>query len=385
MYEISVTEGDSLQPMLQESDIKKLQVRLLTWFDATRRDLPWREGKGIKRDPYKVWLAEIMLQQTTVATVMPRYQRFLDRWPTVIDLAAAPLDDVLHEWQGLGYYARARNLHQCATVVANDHRGLFPETEKGLRDLPGIGDYTAAAIAAIAFGEQASPVDGNIIRVLSRLYCLASPMPAVKAAVQDKASVLTPKDRPGDFAEALMDLGATICMPKKANCPACPWTGLCQAEKEGAPETYPVKAAKKAKPIRKGWAIIMENNRGEILLQKRPEKGLLGGMDGVPTTDWLERAQSKKDALKDWPALNWQEGQEIVRHTFTHFHLELKILSAVYPGDDDRDGERHHNLEGGFWCPVAGLDKTALPTVMKKVLKGAGLADRVLSGQKPTG
>ena len=333
---------------------------LLSWYDRHRRVLPWRVAPGETPDPYRVWLSEIMLQQTTVATVGPYFEDFIRRWPTVHDLAAAGLDDVLHAWQGLGYYARARNLHKCAKVVAGDLSGLFPDDEEGLLKLPGIGPYTAAAIAAIAFMRRAAPVDGNILRVISRLMRLEPPLPGLRNHVSKALEPLVPADRPGDFVQAMMDLGATVCTPRRPDCAACPWQGDCAARRKGDPEAYPRKAPRKAKPVRHGVVFWTVDAKGAVLLRRRPEKGLLGGMMEFPSTDWREEAWSEDEAVNHAPAAKpWRPLPGVVKHTFTHFHLELRVLSGQAAGAD------------GVWCPISNLKDHALPTVMKKVARHA--------------
>ncbi|MCP5372579.1 MAG: A/G-specific adenine glycosylase [Hyphomicrobiales bacterium] len=337
----------------------RLRERLLRWYDARGRDLPWRRRDGVPPAPYGVWLSEIMLQQTTVATVRGYYGRFLDRWPAVGDLAAAPLDDVLHAWQGLGYYARARNLHRCARVVATDHGGRFPDTEHGLRALPGVGPYTAAAIAAIAFARPAAPVDGNIARVVTRLRALDTPWPKVRETVEGEVRALVGTRRPGDFVQAMMDLGATVCTPRDPDCGACPWAGACAARAAGRAADFPVKAPRRAKPVRRGVAFWITDPTGAVLLRRRPERGLLGGMMEVPSTDWAEQGVAPEDAPAQAPAGGgWTALPGLVRHTFTHFHLELSVLAGRAAGREAVDG---------VWCPVGDLGAHALPTVMRKV------------------
>lgn len=334
---------------------------LLEWYDRERRDLPWRMAPGHKSDPYKVWLSEIMLQQTTVVTVKSYYQKFLQNWPTVQDLAAADLDEVLHAWQGLGYYARARNLHKCAQVVTRDYNGRFPEQEKRLLDLPGIGPYTAAAVASIAFGAKTTPVDGNVERVMSRLFCVEEKLPKAKGELARLAQTLTPDERTGDFAQALMDLGATICSPKKAACGICPWMKGCQARLSGDPTEYPKKEPKKQKPTRRGFVYWLVRKDGHVLIRRRPEKGLLGGLMEFPSTDWVEKEISRQDAQNKAPASAlWSLLDGQVRHTFTHFHLELNILVGRVSGNPPVNG---------IWVKPENLDEYALPTLMKKVVK----------------
>ncbi|MFL5235780.1 MAG: A/G-specific adenine glycosylase, partial [Microvirga sp.] len=259
---------------------------LLAWYDRHRRDLPWRAKAGVPPDPYRVWLSEIMLQQTTVAAVKPFYERFLQRFPTVARLAEAPVEEVMQAWAGLGYYSRARNLHACAKAVAEGHGGRFPDTEAGLRRLPGIGAYTAAAIAAIAFDRPAAAVDGNVERVVSRLFLVETPLPKAKPAIRDLAEALVPAGRPGDFAQALMDLGATICTPKRPACALCPWMRPCRARAEGLQEAFPRKTPKAEGAVRRGAVFVALRADGAVLLRTRPPEGLLGGMAEPPTSAW---------------------------------------------------------------------------------------------------
>ena len=337
-------------------------ARLLAWYDRHRRRLPWRALPGERADPYRVWLSEIMLQQTTVATVGPYFERFLARWPDIRALAAAPLDDVLHAWQGLGYYARARNLHACARAVVAAHDGGFPATEAALRALPGIGDYTAAAIAAIAFDQPAVPVDGNIERVVARLFRVRTPLPEAKPELRRLAATLAPATRPGDFAQAAMDLGATVCTPAKPKCVLCPWREDCRARQEGVAEELPARKPKAAKPLRRGVAFWAVRKDGASLLRRRPAKGLLGGMMEVPSTEWRVAPWSVAAARKAAPVkTRWRKLPGLVRHSFTHFDLELEILVGTVPPGQDRDA-------AGIWVVPAELKTQALPTVMKKVI-----------------
>jgi A/G-specific adenine glycosylase len=336
---------------------------LLDWYDRHRRILPWRAAPGETADPYHVWLSEIMLQQTTVAAVKPYFESFLARWPRVEDLAAAELDEVLHAWAGLGYYARARNLHKCARVVAGEHGGRFPDTEEGLAELPGVGPYTAAAIAAIAFGRKASPMDGNIERVVARLFAVEEPLPAAKPHLRRLAATLTPDARAGDYAQAVMDLGSTICTPRKPMCALCPWMDACVARVSGAPDAFPRRAAKADKPTRRGVIFWTLDNDGRVLIRRRPENGLLGGMMEFPSTDWREEGASEADTRAAAPVkARWSALPGQVRHTFTHFHLELSVLSGR---TTDPTGA------AGLWCAVDRLSDYALPNVMKKVVRHA--------------
>jgi A/G-specific adenine glycosylase len=332
--------------------------KLLSWYDKQHRKLPWRAAPGQLAAPYHVWLSEIMLQQTVVKTVIPYYHHFLTRWPSVQDLAAADLDQVLHAWQGLGYYARARNLHKCAQVVAIEYNGVFPDTEDGLRALPGIGPYTAAAVAAIAFGRKASPVDGNIERVVSRLFAVEDPLPMVKPELRRLAEEITPTRRAGDHAQALMDLGATICLPRAPLCDRCPVAKNCLGHGRG---DLPRRQPKTARPTRYGVAFCLFNDDGHLLLRRRPERGLLGGMMEVPSTDWRETTWSKAEITDNAPlATEWRALPGSVVHVFTHFRLELE----VWTGLGSRPAEASE-----IWHPPADLGTLALPTVIKKVLR----------------
>jgi len=337
--------------------------KLLAWYDGNRRRLPWRAAPDARPDPYHVWLSEIMLQQTTVATVGPYFESFVRRWPTIDALAAAPLDDVLHAWQGLGYYARARNLHRCARLVAGGLGGRFPEDEAGLRQLPGVGAYTAAAIAAIAFGRRAVVVDGNVERVMARVFAVQEPLPGAKASLQKLADLLTPDRRAGDYAQAVMDLGATICTPRGPKCLLCPWNEAC-AGRERA-EALPRRAPKPERPTRRGVAFWITRPDGSVMLRRRPEKGLLGGMSEVPSTEWAESEMPSLNQARKaspLPALDWRELPGIVTHTFTHFHLELRVVV----------GKVGHNAgPSATWRHPDDFGREALPTVMKKVARHA--------------
>jgi A/G-specific adenine glycosylase len=336
---------------------------LLAWYDRHRRVLPWRARPGEHANPYRVWLSEIMLQQTTVKAVGPYFTKFLARWPTVSDLGAASLDDVLRMWAGLGYYSRARNLHACAVAVMRDHGGVFPDSESGLRALPGIGPYTAAAIAAIAFDRRTMPVDGNIERVVSRLFAVEEPLPQAKPRIKELAKALLGPSRAGDSAQALMDLGATICTPKKPACALCPLNDGCAARMRGDQETFPRKGAKKTGAQRRGAAFVV--TRGdELLVRTRPDKGLLGGMTEVPTSEWLA-GHDDKAALAQAPAVrgvtHWHRKAGVVTHVFTHFPLELAVYTARVPA-----GTRAPS--GMRFVPIATLKDEALPNVMRKVI-----------------
>jgi len=338
-------------------------ARLLAWYDRHRRRLPWRAEAGERADPYRVWLSEIMLQQTTVRAVGPYFEKFLSRWPDVTALGRASLDDVLRMWAGLGYYSRARNLHACAVAVLNDHDGVFPDTEDGLRALPGIGPYTAAAIAAIAFDRRTMPVDGNIERVVTRLYAIEEALPQAKPLIKAMAATLLGPSRAGDSAQALMDLGATICTPKKPACVVCPLNDDCAGRARGDQETYPRKAPKKTGTLRRGAAFVVTRG-GELLVRSRPAKGLLGGMTEVPGSQWLA-GQADAAALAQAPELKgvtrWHRKTGAVTHVFTHFPLELVVYTANVP-------PRTRAPEGMRWVPVATLDGEAFPNVMRKAI-----------------
>ncbi|MFO0995628.1 MAG: A/G-specific adenine glycosylase [Alphaproteobacteria bacterium] len=350
-------------------EARALARRLLRWYDAHRRRLPWRALPGEGSDPYRVWLSEIMLQQTTVAAVKPYFEDFLKRWPRIEDLARAEIDDVLARWQGLGYYARARNLHRCARLLCERHGGVFPESEAQLRTLPGIGAYSAAAIAAIAFGQRAVVVDGNVERVMARLHGLTIPLPKAKARIRVLADSLTPARRTGDYAQAIMDLGATVCTPRKPACDRCPWSRACAARASGSPEALPRRLKKKARPLRRGVAFWAVRSDGAVLLRRRREAGLLGGMMEIPSTDWRAGAWTHEAArpLAPLPA-RWRDLDGIVRCGFTHFDLELTVLAARVPNGRAAP-------KGTFWWPLDRLGEQALPTVMKKVVAHARAAE----------
>ena len=343
---------------------------LLDWYDRERRDLPWRAHKGRRPDAYKVWLSEIMLQQTTVKAVIPYYERFLARWPTVAKLAAADQDDVLSMWAGLGYYTRARNLVKCAQAVAARPDGKFPRTEAELRELPGIGPYTAAAIAAIAFGEPATPVDGNIERVTARLFAITRPLPAAKKELKRLAATLTPAKRPGDFAQAMMDLGATVCSPKRPSCLMCPLQQDCHAHAKGIEAELPARLDKLQRPTRYGIAFLALREDGHVLLRKRPEAGLLGGMLEVPSTDWADDWLSADLALGAAPVRgDWWPVPGAVIHTFTHFRLELMVFRAIVPANSGLTFWA--SPERCRWIARRDLHAAALPSVMRKVIAHA--------------
>jgi A/G-specific adenine glycosylase len=356
---------------------------VLEWYDRARRDLPWRARPGARPDPYAVWLSEIMLQQTTVAAVKAYYEKFLALWPGVRDLAAAPLEDVLKAWAGLGYYSRARNLHACARRVVSEHGGAFPAQESALRLLPGIGPYTAGAIASIAFDRPAIVVDGNVERVVARLKALETPLPAAKKEIAAFVAAILPENRPGDFAQAMMDLGATVCAPRAPGCPICPLARFCAA-KTGKPQDFPKKPPKKARPFRRGAVFVLRRADGALLARRRPERGLLGGMTEFFGSDWRE------GRADDWPekifrrgvcasapcaTARWRLAGE-VDHVFTHFALRLSVFVADA-------GENFVAPEEGFWLAAQDLRAAALPSVMRKVERCAFKALHLPEGGKP--
>lgn len=343
---------------------------LLGWYDRHRRSLPWRAAAGDAPDPYRIWLSEVMLQQTTVAAVGPRFRRFLDRFPTVDALAAAPEAAVMEEWAGLGYYARARNLHACARAVAA-RGGSFPDTEAGLRALPGIGAYTAAAIAAIAFGRPVVPVDGNVERVAARVFAVAAPLPGAKprlaALAQGFMGDAAAQARPGDFAQALFDLGATLCTPRAPACALCPWQTACAARAAGMQEALPAKAPKRARPLRHGAHFLLTDGAGLLLLRRRPPRGLLGGMLEVPGTPWRETPWPAEEAMAHAPrpGLDWRAVPGEARHGFTHFELAMRLFAATLPRLEPAEAEEAR--------PLAGAE-AVLPTAMRQLLRLAAAA-----------
>ena len=332
---------------------------LLEWYDRHARDLPWRIGpgpraRGARPDPYRVWLSEVMLQQTTVAAVRDYFHRFTTLWPTVEALAAAEDGRVMGEWAGLGYYARARNLLKCARVVTHEHGGRFPETAEALRALPGIGPYTAAAIAAIAFDRPETVVDGNVERVMARRFDIRTPLPAAKPEIAARAAELTPEARPGCYAQAVMDLGATICTPKNPACGICPWRDDCAGRLAGTAAELPAKTPKKPKPVRHGIAYLARRVDGAWLLERRPDSGLLGGMLGWPGSEWTEGDPAPAPPIR----AEWRDVGAEARHTFTHFHLRLALRTALVPME--RTPER------GAFLPLEEFRPSDLPTVMRK-------------------
>jgi A/G-specific adenine glycosylase len=342
-------------------------ANLLAWYDRHARVLPWRARRDERADPYRVWLSEVMLQQTTVKAVAPYYAQFLSRWPTVDALAAAGLDDVLRAWAGLGYYARARNLHACAKVIVERHGSQFPRSMDALRALPGIGDYTAAAVAAISFDLPAVPVDGNVERVVSRLFAVEEELPAAKRAIKQLAKSLLPPRRTGDFAQALMDLGATICAPKRPVCALCPWNESCAAFARRDQETFPRKAPKREGRLRSGAAFVVLRAGGDVLLRRRPDKGLLAAMIEVPGSDWtheFDLSEAPRVAPRLRAKIHWRRLGGVVRHVFTHFPLELAVFTAQVPRATVAP-------KGTRWVKISDLAGEALPNVMRKVLAHA--------------
>ncbi|MBB5746513.1 A/G-specific adenine glycosylase [Brevundimonas variabilis] len=337
------------------TDVASLRSDLLAWYDARARTLPWRAppGSGVRTDPYRVWLSEVMLQQTTVPHATPYFLSFTKRWPTVAALAAVDDGELMGAWAGLGYYARARNLLACARAVANDHDGVFPDTEAGLLALPGVGAYTAAAVAAIAFDRPANVVDGNVERVMARLFAVDTPLPGGKVELKRLAGTLVTDDRPGDWAQALMDLGATVCRPRSPLCLVCPVARHCQGLASGEPERFPVKGAKAPRPHRTGVAWVMRDGQGRVAVVRRPDKGLLGGMIGLPTSDWGEGPEVTDPVVADW------RDAGAIEHVFTHFSLTLQVRVATAAAKDV------------IWLEEAEA-MSALPTVFAKALVRAG-------------
>jgi A/G-specific adenine glycosylase len=360
----------SLQQQSRKSEAsgrEEMAARLLAWYDRYHRDLPWRIApfalaRGERPDPYRVWLSEVMLQQTTVEAVKPYFHAFTARWPDVAALAAADPDDIMKAWAGLGYYSRARSLRKCAEIVAGRHGGHFPETVDELSRLPGVGPYTAAAIAAIAFDRPAAVVDGNVERVIARLEAIETPLPEAKPAIRAAVERLVPQQRPGDFAQATMDLGATICTPKRPSCMICPLNDDCAALSFGDPERFPVRMAKAERPERVGAAFVAVRDDGAVLLRKRKENGLLGGMAEVPGTSWTARLDGETDAAAAPFPAEWRFCGR-VRHVFTHFALDLAVFRA--------DVGSLAAPPGHWWAPKDAIHTEALPTVMKKAIEAA--------------
>ena len=352
-------------------NVARIRRRVLAWYDRNARALPWRTP-AVQADPYRVWLSEVMLQQTTVAAAIPYYEAFVARWPTVRDLADADLDAVLHAWQGLGYYARAHNLHAAARIVVRDLDGRFPDTAKSLRSLPGIGEYTAAAVAAIAFSRPEAAVDSNVARVLGRVLAADEPPVAADARIRAWAQLLAPNSRPGDHAQAMMDLGATVCAPRAPRCGVCPLSADCAAFRTGRPESFPRRPPKAVRPRRRGVIFWTLGGDGRVLLRKRPLTGLLAGLMEFPSTEWRERPWKIAEARARAPVkARWRRVDGTVRHTFTHFELELAVLSGrVDPETALGRGPQW------TWCALERLGEHALPTLMRKVARHALGHDR---------
>ncbi len=347
---------------LDETTARPLLQRLLAWYDDHRRDLPWRAGPDASANPYHVLVSELMLQQTTVATVRQRFDLFIERFPSLAVLAEVDEAEVLHAWQGLGYYRRARALHACARTVVAEHGGVLPSDVTLLLTLPGVGAYTAKAIAAIAFDQPVVPVDGNVMRVLSRLFRVENPLPKATKELQDLALKFEPCPRPADTAQALMDLGATVCRPRDPDCLACPWSAACLAHAGGVAAILPKREPRRPKPVRQGVAFLLTRPDGAILFRRRPAEGLLGGLHELPSSPWEPAPIDRDAALEKAPidaAWHFHEGK--VRHVFTHFVLELDLAEA-----------RVQHPPEGLWQPVGTFGELALPTVMKKLLRQAG-------------
>ena len=352
--------------------VRPKSADLLRWYDQNARQLPWRVPPSApsvdssinqdlqQPDPYRIWLSEIMLQQTTVTAVIPYFNSFIRRWPTIKDLARAQLDSVLQAWAGLGYYARARNLHKSAAIIVKEHEGKFPNTKKELLELPGVGPYTASAIAAIAFGQSEAVVDVNVERVLARLFAVQETLPTAKTRLNELARSLTPKTRPGDYAQGVMDLGATICTFRQPKCEICPWLPSCKAYKLGNVDQFPKRLPKEKRPIRKGIAFWVVGVDGSVLLRRRPETGLLGGMIEVPSTNW--DVAGSMDLFKAPLLAEWNELPGKVSHSFTHFKLELKVMAARV---------KKNSRVNGMWILPSGFSQQALPTLTKKIISHA--------------
>lgn len=340
--------------------MKTISNHLLNWYDQHGRTLPWRAKGKQKPDPYHVWISEIMLQQTTVAAVIPYFLSFTKRWPTIKDFSKASLDDVLHAWQGLGYYSRARNLHKAAGIITDKFKGQLPNAETDLLSLPGLGPYTSAAVSAIAFNQVSAPVDGNIERVIARLFCIAGLNPQLKKDVTAKLKPLVPNDRPGDFIQALMDLGATVCLPENPKCDICPLQKNCRAFQTNRVKDFPTKKTKAKIPVRKTIVFWVEDKNGNVLIRKRPEKGLLASMMEIPSSAWSTDFNLEK-ALKEAPLkLNYKLQPGTLRHTFTHFHLDMQIATA-----------ETKSKQKGLWVHPKDFQDYAFPNLMKKIIKAS--------------
>ncbi len=339
-----------------------IDQKLLAWYDENRRELPWRAAPGMRQNPYFVWISEIMLQQTTVPAVVKYFARFTARFPTIQDLARADLDDVLTLWQGLGYYARARNLHKCAQKLVAEYGGEFPTAKTELMQLPGIGHYTAGAIAAIAFDMPEYAVDANVERVVARLFAVRDPLPQSKKTIFAHAESITPQKRAGDYLQAMMDLGATLCSVTQPQCAACPIVKNCQAHENGIAAELPRKIKNKNKPTRYGQAFVVLNDKRQILLRKRAGKTMLGDMIELPSSDWDRKLAEKKTVAPPPKGADWNKLKSRVRHSFTHFDLELDLYAA---------NTNRKPFDDGFWWNIKDLDQVALPTLFKKAIRVA--------------
>lgn len=347
---------------------------LLTWYDRHRRQMPWRALPDAKANPYHVWLSEIMLQQTTVATVKPYFEKFITRWPAIEDLAQASEDDVLTQWAGLGYYSRARNLYKCAHLIVDQYGGVFPKDIKTLKLLPGIGDYTASAIRAIAHDKPATVVDGNVERVISRIFALETPLPQSKKQIQTYAEKLSPKTRSGDYAQAIMDLGATICTPKSPKCSLCPWGKKCLAYDKKNQTKYPIKQTKKPRPKRYTTAFVFIGNQNRVFLRRRADKGLLAGMMEVPSSNWIKNKKEDKGNLSFLDQkTHYTLLPENIRHVFTHFELNVRVVLLPKEALTDKNG---------VWVKKDDLGNHPLPTLMKKIINYAYQSSDDVSIQK---
>ena len=343
-------------------DINGFRAAILRWYDRHGRELPWRVKDGKRADPYAVWLSEIMMQQTTIPMGTPYFLKFLNLWPTVQKLAAAPAEDIMREWAGLGYYARARNLHKCAKLIADERGGKFPDTYTQLLELPGIGPYTAGAISAICFDRPATVVDGNIERVMARVFAITEPLPSSKKMMIQKADALSEGriDRPGDYAQAMMDLGAMICTPRNPKCGLCPVLSFCAAKKKGIAETLPVRSAKKKKPKKFGYVYFIEDSKNNILFETRPEKGLFGGMAGLPTSEWAtDLRDARHPSYLPVKKIKTHPERE-VRHSFTHFDLTLIPCRVSWTGRKPAKMD---------WAHTKNVAKLGLPTLFQKAVK----------------
>lgn len=351
------TSKDAIK--ISEKKAEEFRGLMLGWYDKHRRSIPWRAEKGEKPNAYHIWLSEIMCQQTTVQAVVPYFLKFVDRWPRIDDLANADREEVMKAWAGLGYYARARNLHKCAQVIAEDYKGVFPDDKEELQTLPGIGDYTSSAIATMAFNKPATVVDGNVERVMARYFNIKTPVPKGKPLLKHAASLLfkNAHNRPGDFAQSLMDLGAAICTPRSPKCMLCPINDGCLARIEGNPESLPAREPKKLKPQKFGYVYWLKNDQDKVLLHTRDDKEMMGGMVALPTSDWVLKKEMKGLAHPAYIFSNIKVTKNIVKHSFTHFDLTLQIVTGDLA---------NANAEGLFWQDRENIDPNEFPTLFKK-------------------